>query len=214
MQEHFLSMDKQTNDELLDALRAARQLFQDDPDRNGGRSGVILALQIVLEFFIQRIPPTRNEELNRPLYALLQALDALDDGNVQKLLQKKKKSGRTKVSGLYESQKGYAVFVARRLIASEMNSDDAHKKVANILVKNGCKPARGQYITPSTIERWCENVSDDIDFKGTAAQECKQLEEEYPSAKYDARKEPSVLRRDYYNLLENFIIQSRSNEAK
>jgi len=115
--------------------------------------------------------------------------------------------------------KGYVAFVVRRLKKSKMPVAEAHEKIAVLLNKHKIKAARGgdkggRKVSARTVRDWCADVRADVGCHGTAAREYKALEEKYPSTRYDDGKKLDVLRQDYFNFLEGFIISHRCHEAK
>ena len=83
-------------DILLNNLRDANLLFEEGS--NTGRKGVIEALNVVTEF-LRFFPDTTDQR--RPLVALLDALESLENGSVLPLLEKtpRPKGGRSPASG-------------------------------------------------------------------------------------------------------------------
>ena len=102
-------------DGLFASLRDAKRRF--DAQEDAGRQGVLAALEAVNRY-LMLFETVHAEGLLTPLAVLFNALDSLDGGQVLPIVQREKKRGGRRSSGLYDTLKGIAVFVAQRLEAS------------------------------------------------------------------------------------------------
>jgi hypothetical protein len=164
---------------LYAELREANRRFQAGGD--AGRDGAIHALETVLKF-LHKFQPVLNEALHAPLARLFIDLMALDDGSVSPLLKPKRRSGGAPASGLYDAEKGIAVFTVRRLVAAGVKHAAACTMVANRLVKEGVRPARrgsrggsGQ-LGARTLRKWQEDIAADVGCHTIAAQTLREVE--------------------------------------
>jgi hypothetical protein len=161
--------------DLWAGLREAKRRFKTGQD--AGRDGAIHAVESVLKF-LQRFDPVQSEALQAPLARLFDDLMSLDDGVVSNMLTPRKKRGRGRVSGFYDSLKGVAVFTVLRLAANEISLPQARAMVAGKLAELGIRPARkgsrdgtGRF-SERTLRKWQE----DIRFNKTATDTLSQLE--------------------------------------
>jgi hypothetical protein len=152
---------------LFADLRRAYQYFQDG--EGNGRGGASTALGALCRFIMLFEKPLA-EGLQLPILDLQQALAALEDNNVSPMLEPLRHRGRAKSSDAREALKGHVAGTVQRLLQAGINSDDAHRRVAEELEKRGVRAERGAgNVTATTVRHWCDEVDTDVERRGTAA---------------------------------------------
>jgi hypothetical protein len=92
--------------------------------------------------------------------SLSNALLALNDNNIEPILEPTKRSGRATSSPRRYVLIGIAVGAAQRLEWAGLSPADANKAVATKLNNLGIKPTRGKNgVTADTLRRWREQIS-------------------------------------------------------
>jgi hypothetical protein len=143
---------------LQDKLQAASCLE--------GRPAAIEALLAVSEF-LSVISAPNEFPYQRPFNSLTSALKALDDGEVQPLLQPMRRSGRSPDSLAKAYVKALAVRIAQRLCEAGMDKAEAYEKVALVCRKCGIRPGRKGSdkpceMTARTVRFWSNQISKDV----------------------------------------------------
>jgi hypothetical protein len=219
-------------------LREATGRFQNSGAQDGGRDGVIHALESVLKFFtvIERTgvyPFIVAEGVHAPIALLFDALMSLDDGKVSLMLAPKKRSGRARASSFYNGLKGIAVFTVQRLQATGVNLPEARRMVATILAKQGIRPARkgspdgtGQ-LSGRTLRKWQDDIGLNMEATTTYREaEAAHLKEALEACGLSVvptgstaddlllqRLAAADLRRVYLERLSTYIGRTRSQET-
>jgi len=139
--------------------------------------------------FLERFRTIDIERLSAPLVVLGDALLSLEAGKVAPVLSPRKRRGAAPEGVLYETLKGSAVSVVRRLQATGMSRKDSRGAVARELSKLGLRPARkgsregaGQF-TARTIAKWEDDIAADIGFSTVAAVAFREIEAEATAVK-------------------------------
>jgi hypothetical protein len=141
---------------LFDKLRFASSLL---PGEAQGRQAAVVALRAVWKFLMQ-FESVQAETLHVPLLNLSNALLALNENNIEPILQPMKRSGRAASSPRRYALIGIAVGAAQRLGWVGLSPADANKAVATKLNNLGIKPTRGKNsVTADTLRRWREQIS-------------------------------------------------------
>jgi hypothetical protein len=143
---------------LQDKLQAASCLE--------GRPAAIEALLAVSEF-LSVISAPNEFPYQRPFNSLTSALKALDDGEVQPLLQPMRRSGRSPDSLAKAYVKALAVRIAQRLCEAGMDKAEAYEKVALVCRKCGIRPGRKGSdkpceMTARTVRFWSNQIAKDV----------------------------------------------------
>ena len=109
----------------------------------------------------------RADNLHVPLLSLHSALLALDENNVEAMLEPTKRTGRAPSSPSRYVLIGIAVGASLRLESTGLSTKDANKEVAEKLNALGIKPARGikpapgeNGVTAGTLRRWRGRISE------------------------------------------------------
>lgn len=147
---------------LFAELRFASAIYQDKEFAD--RAATLVALSAVWRF-LMRFRPARDELLHVPLMNLSSALLALNDNNVQLILQPNtpQRGGRAQDSPDRQALIGIAVGAVERLRWTGMELGEADKAVAAELAKLGVKPSRGKNpITARTVREWRNRVRTDL----------------------------------------------------
>jgi hypothetical protein len=138
---------------------------------------------------LERFRTIDIERLSAPLVVLGDALLSLEAGKVAPVLSPRKRRGAAPEGVLYETLKGSAVSVVRRLQATGMSRKDSRGAVARELSKLGLRPARkgsregaGQF-TARTIAKWEDDIAADIGFSTVAAVAFREIEAEATAVK-------------------------------
>ena len=152
---------------LFADLRRAHRYFRDG--EGNGRGGASTALGAVYRFIMLFEKPLA-EGLQLPILDLQQALAALEENNVLPVFKPVRHRGRAKSSDVREALKGYVAGTVQRLLQTGINSDAAHRRVAEELERRGVRPERGAGdVTATTVRHWCDEVDTDVGRHGTAA---------------------------------------------
>jgi hypothetical protein len=102
----------------------------------------------------------RAETLHVPLLNLSSALVALNENNIDPILEPTKRSGRAPSSPKRYALIGIAVGTAQRLEWVGLSPADANKAVAAKLKNLGIQPSRGKNgVTADTLRRWREQIN-------------------------------------------------------
>jgi hypothetical protein len=155
--------------EIISPLEQAIFRFQGklkDVTQLKGRPAAIEALLVVSEF-LSVISAPNEFPYQRPFNSLTSALKALDDGEVQPLLQPTRRSGRSPDSLAKAYVKALAVRITQRLCKAGMDKDEAYEKVALVYRKCGIRPGRKGSdkpceMTARTVRSWSEKVANDV----------------------------------------------------
>ncbi len=126
---------------LLSSLGEAKRRFDAVDDGRALRDASLHALDSVIQF-LMLFPRVHAEGLVTPLARLFGDLKSLDDGAIHPMVEPMTKIGRAPAGGFYDHLKGIAVFVVRRLEASDMSLPRAREAVAKELNKLEVRPAR------------------------------------------------------------------------
>ena len=144
---------------LFADLRRAHRYFRDG--EGNGRGGASTALGAVYRFIMLFEKPLA-EGLQLPILDLQQALAALEENNVLPVFKPVRHRGRAKSSDVREALKGYVAGTVQRLLQTGINSDAAHRRVAEELERRGVRPERGAGdVTATTVRHWCDEVDTD-----------------------------------------------------
>lgn len=153
---------------LFHKLRCARSLTASPLHE---RTSAVIAPSAVWQFLMQ-FGPIMAETLHTPLMSLHSALDALNSGTVEQVLQPtvSASGGRTPDSAKQQHIVGYAVGAVGRLRWTGMSPGEAYRAVADTLSPLGVRPSRGKgSLTARTVRGWCERVSADVAGRSIAA---------------------------------------------
>jgi hypothetical protein len=114
------------------------------------RTAAGLALGAVLEFLYAQRHLTA-ENLHRPLYELLAALDDLNKGRVAPMLEPRQFGNRPPIGATFRQAKGFAVFAVEQLVERGDSRAAACRKVSQVWNKAAPHISR----TAETIRSWC-----------------------------------------------------------
>ena len=169
---------------LIVLLRHARDLSLGEPH---GRQGAVVALH-ALWGFLTRFEPVRAESLHVPLMSLSSALLALDDNNVEPILEPTKRTGRAASSPRHSALIGIAVGASRQLEWTGLSQEDANIAVATKLNALGIKPARGKGgVTANTMRRWREMIDETRPLRSVSQLELSAKDRGWITADINAR---------------------------
>lgn len=142
---------------LVGELRVARNL---PPGETHGRLSGVVAPSAAWRF-LMRFEPVLTESLHVALVILHTALLALNENNVEPILNPTPRTGRATSSPRRYALNGIAVGVARRLEWTGLSPLDANKAVTTKLNALGVKPTRGSGgVTAGTLRRWRDKINE------------------------------------------------------
>jgi hypothetical protein len=202
--------------EMFDALTQAARLRH----TSNYRAAAIMALRAAWTF-IARFEVGLGQNLHASLIELSSALIALNDNNVEPLLQPTPAmaGGRAPDSPARQALIGFAAGAVGRLRWTGLHRAEAHKLVADALRKVGVRPSRGSgRVTERTVREWCERATADYGGRSTAAMNAASMLTKEWEAKIkvlpppDARK--FVLDALIRNVLELMPTQSQQKPTK
>jgi len=154
-------------DFLFGRLRQARLDFERLGDN--GRWAAFSALG-AFHSFITLFKNPLEEDLHVPILRLQDALQGLEQGRREPILEPVRHRGRAPSSQAYASMKGYAAAAVRLLQQAGLAHADALEGVARQLRELGVRPERGsEAVTATTVRNWCNEVSRHGGRHGTAA---------------------------------------------
>jgi hypothetical protein len=133
-----------------------------DRGKAKGRRAAVTALNVAWVFFAA-FKPVLAEGLHASLLNLLDAVRALDDGNVAPLLRPSPPRGRAPDSRYREALLTAVILAVGMLRAGGMQLNAAYQLVADHLDRLGVKPSRGSgHITARTVRGWCAKAAEDV----------------------------------------------------
>src|SRR5262249_45569988 len=111
--------------------------------------------------------------LHVPILRLQDALQGLDQGRREPILEPVRRRGRAPSSHAYQHMKGYAAATVQLFQKAGVAHRDALGAVARQLRELGVRPERGSgTVTATTVRNWCNEVSSDVGRHGAAALMC------------------------------------------
>ncbi|HEV7911388.1 MAG TPA: hypothetical protein VGP28_09970 [Methylocella sp.] len=195
-------------DDLLDNLIAANKILEEDC-----RLSAFESLNAVWKF-LYSIPSTI--EHRRPIVALLNAFESLDEGITLPMLKRKAGGpGRRRTSAAHNCMKGMVAATAERLQSTGMARDESYRCVAKTCNRAGFAPGRGRNptVTNQTVRCWREEIEADPQRRSDAARTFDQLMQSWadmPTAPA-GDKAAAVLQRDLLESLHQTLRSLKNN---
>jgi len=167
---------------LFQNLRNAQKMYLRADAQNGGRDGIIRALDSVIEF-LRHFEEPREEHLALPLVKLTAALRDLENGTQYPLVAKRKKGGKPGNPITRKEMMGAASVALRKAVKQGVNEEEMAKNIAKLLNKLGIENQGNgkKNIEATTVMEWKNKIKE-----GSADDPARKFEilamEEYPSS--------------------------------
>jgi hypothetical protein len=197
-------------DNLLDNLLTAGRML--DEGRDNGRPGAVEALEAIWKF----LHAIGTVDHRRPIVALLNALESLDEGSTLPMLKRKAGGpGRPPTSAAHNCRKGMVAATAERLQSTGMAGDESYRRVAKTCNRAGFAPGRGRNptVTDQTVRCWREEIEADLKRRSDAARTFDQLRQSWaamPTATA-GDKGAAALQRDLLEALHRTLRSLKNN---